>query len=296
MKRIFAFVMVLCVLAALFIMPASAAVTPGETKFSAKEGDTIEYILNLKVPEKLVGTDFSIYFKSSELKIVDYADFKGYDEDKQVATMNADLKDQFIFVWTNISGQRMDGNALCKIKFKAQKDLNNAHISYYVRYLYPDSMVQFTDYKFTCTVKVNDKTVIDNKAPELEVGEDQKQGYFVNSVDGNGENANINISGKDDPYNPEEIPTEQPKTEEKEDPTERPTETSEITAPTGEATGDSVDVTDTPAKDKAEDLKKADKDGDNADKSIFQSVWFWIIAVVVMAGLGTGVFFIVKKK
>lgn len=285
MKRFFAILMVLTLLSALFIMPASAAVTPGETKFSAKKGDIIEYSLNLTVPEKLVGTDFSIYFDSSQLKIVEYADFTGYDQEKHVATMNPDLKDEFIFVWTNISGQRMNGNALCKLKFEAQKNLTDAHITYYVRYLYPESMIQFTDYKFTCDITVNGEPYVEKAAPELEVEEDQKQGYFVNSLDGDGKNASVN-KGKDDPYNPDIKPS---KTEEKNPATEDKD-------PSGQTTQSNPATNDGPSVDRVEGTDTTGTNAKDNDNNLLGSVWFWVAIVVVLATAGGCVFVFTKKK
>lgn len=290
MKRIIAIMMVLVTLTALFVIPASAAVTPAETKVSAKKGDIIEYTLNLTVAEKLVGTDFSVYFDSSELKIVEYGDFNGYDVEKHVATMNPNLKDEFIFVWTNISGQRMDGNALVQLKFEAQKDLTDAHISYYIRYLYPESMIQFTDYKITCTVKVNGTVVADKAAPELEVDKEQNQGYFVNSVTGNGKDANVNKTGKEDPFNPELNPnaTYPPTSSGNDAPTAPTDESGEVAT---NASGDSV------APDGTTGLKPAAPGADNTQNNIFKSAWFWIILGVALACIaGGGYYFYNKNK
>lgn len=288
MKKLFAVLLLAIIIISTLIVPASAAVIPGETKFSAKKGDTIEYVLNMTLPEKLVGCDLSVYYDSSVLKITDYADFTGYDDNKHSAAMNPSLKDEFLLVWTNLSGESFNNKAITKLKFEVIGDVVDTHITYYVRYLYPENLEQYTDYKFTCDLKVNDNSVISAKAPELELEREQTQGLFVNSLDGDGKNAGdfeiINTEKED-------------KTEEKTEPTEQSqTEEPEVYQVDGTLAPDTDDLSEENVEESEE--VKSDK------KSIFDfdftdgltTVLVIIIVVAVAILLSVLTIFIFRKK
>ena len=194
MKRFVSVFMVLLMVMSFAAISASA-LESAETVVSVKKGDEVVYSLNLTVPEKVVGCDFSVYYDSSALQVQSVADFTGnYDSDEHQAVINPNIKDEVIGNWSILSGVRFnDNNTVVSVKFKALKD-TDTHVSYYVRYLYPESMKQFTEYKFTCTVQVNKKAVIEDEAPELNVDEQQPHGQFVNSVTGDGKDADVNTS------------------------------------------------------------------------------------------------------
>ena len=316
MKRSLAIVMALLILMSLAVLPASAAKS-AETKVTAKKGDEVIYSLNLTVPEEVVGCDLSIYYDSDLFKPIASADFTGsFDEKKHQAMMNHNLKDEAICVFSILSGiDFTDEKSIFSVKLQAKKDVKDAHLTYYVRYLYPDSLVQFKDYKLTCTVSVNGKEVISEKAPELNVKDKQSQGEFVNSVTGDGKDANVNMA-KDDvntgdnggaasenekkpnTNNNNSKPNannntnnnnnsgdkEQSNTDKNTDKTDDKNTT--VTPNGGVDEPENVIVSSTPSQ--VDD--KAD------DNNIFASVWFWVVVGAVVVAVAAGVVIILKKK
>jgi len=317
MKRSLAIVMALLIFMSLAVIPASAAKS-AETKITAKKGDEVIYSLNLTVPEEVVGCDLSIYYDSEQFKPLASADFTGsFDEKKHQAMMNHNLKDEAICVFSIVSGiDFSEERSIFSVKLQAKKDVKDAHISYYVRYLYPDSLEQFKDYKLTCTVKVNGKDVISEKAPELNVTDKQSQGEFVNSVTGNGKDANVNMA-KDDvntgdngganSENNKKPSNNKPNTDNKTNTDNKPnsnsgdkqqSNTDKNTAvkdddktttvtPNGGADGpENVIVSSTPSQ----------IDENTNDSNVFTSIWFWVVVGAVVVAVAAGVVIILKKK
>lgn len=300
MKKITALLMALLVLISVFAVPASAE-EAAETTVSVKKGDEVVYDLKVTVPEKVVGCDFSVYFDSSALKVKEIADFTGnFDSEEWQAVINPNLKDQIIGNWSIISGIPFDNRSLITVKFEATANIDT-HISYYVRYMYPKSLEQFTDYTFTCDVTVNGKTVVEDAAPELNVEEPQSSGQFVNSVTGDGEDANVNTAEKTPSGNSDNGGEKSENdvtansgnsgnSDSKDTNNKETTKSEDKTDATEEETSvSSVGDVDTP------DEISATVDQDS-DGGIFTSVWFWVIIAIVIIGGGAGVFFVVKKK
>ncbi len=193
MKRFVSVLMILLVVMS-FAVVSTSALESAETVVPVKSGDEVVYTLKLTTPEKVVGCDFSVYYDSTALQVKSVADFTGnYDSEEHQAVINPNIKDEVIGNWSILSGVKFDNRTVVSVKFKALKN-TDTHISYYVRYLYPDSLEQFTEYKFTCDVTVNKKPVIENEAPELNVEDPQPNGLFVNSVTGDGKDADVNTS------------------------------------------------------------------------------------------------------
>lgn len=303
MKKIISILMTLLILVSIVAIPVSAA-TPAKTSVSVNKGDEVVYALKLTVPEKVVGCDFSVYFDSSVLKVKEVADFTGnFDSDEWQTVINPNLKDQVIGNWSILSGVSFDNRAMVTIKFEATASADT-NISYYVRYLYPESMQQFTTYDFKCDVTVNGSNVAKDAAPELNVDEPQANGLFVNSVTGNSDDAEVNTaneqttggnnggepdensannsgnSGSGNSNNKNNDNKKQEATSKADDKTE---------AKSDETTADSKLVA---TLDNAEATpSQADNNG-----GIFTSVWFWVIIGLVVVGGGAGVFYFVKKK
>lgn len=194
MKR-FVSVLMIFILMMSFAAISTSALDSAQTEVSVNKGDEVIYTLKLTTPEKVVGCDFSVYYDSSALQVQAVADYTGnFDADEHQAVINPNIKDEVIGNWSVLSGVKFNNNnQVVSVKFKAIKK-TDTHISYYVRYLYPESMEQFVEYKFTCSVDVNKKAVIENEAPELNVEIKQPHGLFVNSVTGDGKDANVNTS------------------------------------------------------------------------------------------------------
>ncbi len=293
--------MSLLVIMSLVALPASAA-EKAETAINVNKGDEVIYTLKLTVPEKVVGCDFSIYYDSSALKIKEIADYTGnFDEEEHQAVINKNLKDEIIGNWSVLSGVSFDNRAVISVKFEATKTATS-NVTYYVRYLYPISLEQFTDYTFKCDVKVNGKKVIDNAAPELNTTDKQSQGQFVNSVTGDSEDADVNmaggttmetpegdVNGGEAPENNNNVNNNNNKTDKKDDkkPAKNDTEKDDKNDATSISDNGGVDTPDSVV---------ASQSQTNEDGSIFTSIWFWVIIAIVLIGGGAVAFYVTKNK
>lgn len=303
MKRFLSILMILLVVMSFAVISASA-LESAETVVPVKSGDEVVYTLKLTTPEKVVGCDFSVYYDSTVLQVKSVADFTGnYDSEEHQAVINPNIKDEVIGNWSILSGVKFENRTVVSVKFKALKNADT-HISYYVRYLYPDSLEQFTEYKFTCDVTVNKKAVIENEAPELNVEEDQPNGLFVNSVTGDGKDADVNTSthvsnndsnGANGGEANEEVvdnnssdtsvkndSKKDDKDDDKKSDDEKTDDNNETVAPVTEA-DDAVVSTSSPSQ---------TEDNDN----IFASAWLWVIVGIIVVGGGVAVALAVKLK
>ncbi len=293
MKKIIAILMTILMLVAMTAVNASAA-DSAETSVSVNKGDEVLYSLKLTVPEKVVGCDFSIYFDSSVLQVQEVADFTGsFDEDEHRAVINSKLKDEVIGNWSILNGVAFDNKSMVSVKFKATSTAET-HITYYIRFLYPESLEQFTTYSFKCDVKVNGKEVVKDEAPELNVEDPQSQGLFINSVTGDSNDADVNMADEkyqnlgEKPEDVDDTPTNKPNDSKDKDPVKATEKNTDATdAETSVSTMGGADspegVTATPSQ-------------TNDDGGIFTSIWFWIVIVLIVAGCGVAAFVGVKKK
>ena len=296
MKRFLSVLMALVVLMSVAVISVSAAKS-AETKVSVNKGDEVVYTLKLTVPEKVVGCDFSVYYDSSALQIQGVADFTGsYNEDDWRAVINPDIKDEVIGNWSILNGVKFtDNNPVVSVKFKAMK-ATETHISYYVRYLYPESLQMFTDYKFTCDVTVNGKEVVENAAPELNVDTKQPHGQFVNSVTGDSDDADVNTAKKEEEVAEDDVVADNSndkpvnkKDNDKDDKNDKNDKDVVVDADGDDSTsviGGADNPTNIIVKSTPSQLE---------DFNIFQSVWLWVIVGVVLAGAAIAIVFVLKK-
>ncbi len=299
MKRFLSVFMALVVLMSVAAISVSAAKS-AETKVSVNKGDEVIYSLKLTVPEKVVGCDFSVYYDSSVLQVQDVADFTGnYGEDGgRQAVINADIKDEVIGNWSILDGIRFaDNKSFVTVKFKAMKAAET-HISYYVRYLYPESLQMFTEYKFTCDVTVNGKEVVEDAAPELNVDTKQPHGEFVNSVTGDSDDADVNTANKDEEVPEEDVPEDNKaddKPVNKKDNNKKDKNNKDDKDVVVDADGDSNAEATIGGADGPTDIKVSSTPSQLEDFNIFQSVWLWVIVGVVLAGAAIAIVFVLKK-
>lgn len=197
---------VLCVLAMLVGVLAVGAVSASAevpaTVINVKNGDKVTYELSLSdVPEKIIGCDFSVYYDADAFTLDSVADFTGStnDEDWQ-ATMNPDLEGEVRGNWSILKGVSFSKkHSFVTLNLTAKAD-TEAHISYFVRYMYDDSVFdspekpQIDQYVFTCDVTKNGEPVAVGAEPELNVEEEQPNGLFVNSRTGNSNDSNTALS------------------------------------------------------------------------------------------------------
>lgn len=179
----------------------TSAVEAAKTELEVSSGDEINYILTLGgVPKPVIGCDFSVYYDSSLFEVTSVADFTGStNEDDWEAMINPALDGEVRGNWSILKGVKFtDARTMLTVNFKA-KSSGKGHLSYFIRYLYDDSIFdstdkpQITEYKFTCDVKKNGELVIENASPELNVEESQNTGNFVNSVTGDSADADPEI-------------------------------------------------------------------------------------------------------
>lgn len=194
MKKVLSILIIATMLFTCSILQAGAVSDAAENVVDVKKGDEVVYTLYLSdVPEKVVGCDLSVYYDSSIFEVKSVSDFTGNtDPDEYNSVLNPDIKGVIYNNWSILSG----------VKFQSKRQLisvtltaigeGSTHLSYYVRYLYPDSMEQFTDYKFTCDLLLNKAPVYEDAEPELNVVEPQDNGEFTNSVTGLSKDANVN--------------------------------------------------------------------------------------------------------
>lgn len=294
MKKILSIIMALLLLASVAVLSVSALDT-ANTAIKVAQGDEVVYSLNVTVPQKVVGCDFSIYYDSAALKVTDVADFTGsFDKGEHQALINPGIKDEVLGNWSILSGVRFDdNNSICTVKFEAQKN-TETHITYYVRYLYPESLQQFEEYKFTCKVDVNKKTVIDNKAPELNVKVEQPNGLFVNSVTGDGADANVNtaqtgplsVEDNEDDNKQNSNNSDNTKATEKKDNDDKKEDESK----SEETTVSAVGGVDAPASVDSTVSQLSD------DNNLLTSVWFWVVISIIVIGAVVSVVLILNKK
>ncbi len=302
MKKFVAILMTILMLVAMTALSVSAA-DSAETNVSVNKGDEVVYALKLTVPEKVVGCDFSVYFDSSVLQVQEVADFTGsFDEDEHRAVINSKLKDEVIGNWSILNGVVFENKAMVTVKFKATAAADT-HIKYYVRYLYPESMEQFTTYSFKCDVKVNGKELVKDAAPELNVKDPQSQGLFINSVTGDSNDADVNMADKGSQNSGEIHENDAEKsTEKSKDKTTDKNKDKNKDKNNDKSTEKSTDNNDSETSvstnggaDAPESITATPSQTDD-NGGIFTSIWFWIVIVLIVAGGGVGAFVVSKKK
>ena len=201
------FLSILCVLTLVIGVIAVSAVSVGavdsaQTAVDVEEGDEVIYSLHLSGVEKpIIGCDFSFYYDPEIFEVDSISDFNESTENADwLATINPDLEGEVRGNWSILKGiDFSEERNFITIKYKAKK-AGSGHLSYYIRYMYDESIFddyeakpQITDYKFTCSVTVNGDSVIDKAEPELNVEETQSTGLFVNSVTGDSKDADPEI-------------------------------------------------------------------------------------------------------
>ena len=199
---------ILCVAAlavsmiAVCAVSASAEVDSAKTALDVKAGDEVVYSLHLGgVKNPIIGSDFSFYYDPAVFEVSKITDFEESEKLSNLALINPDLEGEVRGNWSLLNGLDFSKERnFITITYKALKDANNTHLSYFIRYMYdetlfddPDNKPQIKDYTFTCTVTKNGEKVLDKVPPELNVEETQDKGLFVNSVTGDSKDADPDI-------------------------------------------------------------------------------------------------------
>lgn len=201
------FLSLMCVLTVVVGMLAvgivSASADVPTTVVDVKSGDKVTYKLSLSgVEDRIVGCDFSVYYDSSAFTLDSVADFNDStnDEDWQ-ATINPDLDGEVRGNWSILKGVNFSKKRnIVTLNLTAKKDAK-AHISYFVRYMYDNSVFdsderpQIDQYMFTCDITKNGEAVVSDAQPELNVDEDQPNGLFANSRTGKSADADKALTG-----------------------------------------------------------------------------------------------------
>lgn len=196
MKKICSIIIVLILLFAMTSICVNAA-DAAQTNVDVSEGDKLTYSLTLSdVPERVVGCDFSIYYDSSVLSCNSFTD------EPDSAVVNKDLDGEVRGNWSVLKGEDFSSARNVITVDLSAKSSGDTHISYYIRYLYPDSLVQFTQYTFTCSLSKNGSSVYEDAEPELNQTAKQTSGEFVNSVTGKSSDASVNTYKNGNSSNP----------------------------------------------------------------------------------------------
>lgn len=300
------FISVLCILTVLIGMFAigsvgASAVDAAQTIVDVKAGDEVTYVLKLSdVPERIVGCDSSIYYDDDILELVSAADFSdSTDPDEWETILNPDLKGEVKCVFSILNGVNFSKQRnFVTLNFKA-KTAGSAHISYYFRFLYgnsafeSDDRPQISEYTFTCDVTVNSAKILEDAQPELNTEKPQSVGTFVNSKNGKGEDADVNVV--DDGSSGNNGATSGGNSGNTA--TTAPVETTIGGQPTDAQTGTVAPSTsvdgNTTAPEQADSTASSD-----AKSSGGSMLWLWIviITIVVLAGAGIAVFTLKNKK
>ena len=319
MKKLFSVICICAMLIGMFAVGSfgASAVTASQTIVDVKSGDSVIYTLNLAdVPEPVIGLDFSIYYDSDVFDVVSVADYnKASGAGKNIYVINSNIDGEVYANFANLDGIEFDTkHVFMKVEFKAKKTAS-AHISYYIRYMYGDSIFdsadrpQISQYNFTCDVEVNGSDVLVDAQPELNVEEKQDTGLFVNSVNGRGEDADVNVVGEQNGGNSGNSGSgnngntgnggNNGNTGNSGSGDVNPSSSAESVG----ATSASADI---PAKtddakstsDEAEDVSTDTPVTTTGTASGGSSAWIWIViaAIVVIAGCGIVVFAVRSKK
>ncbi len=198
MKKVLSILIIATLLFTCSVIGASAVTDAAKTVVDVNKGDEVVYTLYLSdTPEKVVGCDFSVYFDESLFKIKSISDFTGNtDPDEWDAVINDQLKGEVLGNWSILRGVNFqEKRQIVSVTLEALGK-GSSHISYYIRYMYPDSMEEFTTYKFTCDLLLNKAPVYEDAEPELNVDIPQEHGEFINSVTGDSKDADVNMSVK----------------------------------------------------------------------------------------------------
>lgn len=294
MKRFISLMIAALMLLASFAVVSASAAEAAQTIIDVNAGDTVSYSLTVSdLPEKVVGCDFSIYYDSSVLSVDSVADFTGStDESDHRAVINADIDGEVRGNWSILSGVSFDGGKdIATVNFTA-KSGGSTHVNYYVRYLYPDSMIEFTTYKFTCTVTVNGATVLDNAAPELNVDEAQTSGEFVNSVSGDSSDAGVNTAsnsgnGSNGEVNENEV-----------DSSKNGATTAQSATTANTPNSKNVKVVATEVDDFGNVIEVTEYESATADQTASSgpSAAMWIIIGLIVVAAAAGVIYLVMRK
>lgn len=196
-------VLALIVSVAAFSTVDAGAVEAAKTMVDVSQGDVVTYTLKLGGIElPVIGCDFSMYYDGTLFEVVSVADFNDKtSEDDWTPLINTGLDGEIRGNWSILKGVDFSTERnFMTVKLKAKRN-GSCSLSYFVRYMYDDNVFnsnekpQITDYKFTCDLLVNDKPVLEDAPPQLNVEESQSNGLFVNSVTGDSKDADPDLPG-----------------------------------------------------------------------------------------------------
>lgn len=306
MKKILS-ILIVAVMLMSFAAISAGAVDPAKTIVDVKSGDQITYKLAFsELDDPVVGCDLSVYYDPSTLEVVSVADFNDKTSGWQ-STINPDKSGtgEIIELWSILDGVDFSSkrNAIT-VTFKA-KTSGSTNVSYYVRDMYPEDMIEYTDYKFTCDVLRNGEVVLENAAPELNVNNEQDRGGFVNSVDGDSDNAGVdtNVNNNNGDGSNVEVNENVADNQDNNNSDKKSDSKSDKKTDDTKSKADGSDEKETAVAEVMTDAQGnviINEKGDVADSSNPSSgvpVWAWIIiALVVLGGGGGAAYYFLKVK
>lgn len=229
------------------------------SEVTVKKGDTIKYELYLSdTKEEIWGYEMRIFYNKEYLKLTkDALKFPKFDG----VVYNDKLENKIAITWTDISSPAdfSKRDLFLSVQFEVLRG-GTTDISQFVTELYGEDLKYLKSYKWSYDISVNGAEVISEKTPIIDADEatlQNKQGSFINYIDGMGEE---NSPNKDDHQSVTGVmPT-----------TKVVTEIQDVTR--YESTGS----------------------GDSSDDNVFG--WIIIIAIIaVVVGAAVAVVFIIRK-
>lgn len=152
-------------------------------------GDKIKYTLYMSdTTEDIIGFEMRIFYDDKYLKLdkesVEYDKFNG-------VIHNLDLKNRIATSWTDFMNPVGFSTKAPFISMEFEVlQAGDTEISQFVTDMYGDDMTFLKSYKWTYSIEVNGKDVSTDKTPLISEDADtlaQKQGSFINYLDGMGE-------------------------------------------------------------------------------------------------------------
>lgn len=152
-------------------------------------GETVTFNLYLsECTEEIIGYEMRLFYDSEYLELdAESLKFEKFDG----VIFNPNLENKVAMSWTNIS-QPADFSKKAQfltVNFKVLKD-GEAEISQFVTDMYGDDMTYLKSYKWSYDISVGEDAVVSDKTPVISDDAKtlaEKQGSFINYVDGMGE-------------------------------------------------------------------------------------------------------------
>lgn len=198
MKKVLTKIISLCFAATILMSVSITAFAADQLTINEEAkvnvGDKVKFSLYLsECTEEVIGFEMRLFYDGEYLELnKDSITYEKFD----AVIHNPNLENRVAVSWTNIS-QPADFSKkalFMSAEFKVLK-AGDADISYFVTDMYGDDMTYLKSYKWTYDISVNDETIVSDKVPPISDNQEiinEKQGSFINYIDGMGEDNSPN--------------------------------------------------------------------------------------------------------